>query len=146
MNIDRSGREFDLDEYLSLPLMAHLATGSLNGPRESPVWFLWEYDAIWLVGSSHDSFPKRIANEPRCALGFVDFNVSAGVLRHVGMRGRATIVPLDDQRLYRLLTRYLGPDRTVWNLEFKRTVIERLSLMIRFEPHSVVMRDRSYFK
>lgn len=29
----------DIDEVLANPLMAHLATGSPDGPRRSPVWF-----------------------------------------------------------------------------------------------------------
>jgi hypothetical protein len=30
---------FDLGEFLSRPLFAHLAHSSDHGPRESPVWF-----------------------------------------------------------------------------------------------------------
>jgi hypothetical protein len=33
---------FDLDEFLSRPLYAHLAHNSAQGPRESPVWFHWD--------------------------------------------------------------------------------------------------------
>ena len=29
---------FDLDEFLSRPLFAHLAHNTEQGPRESPVW------------------------------------------------------------------------------------------------------------
>jgi hypothetical protein len=86
MKVHRSGKPFDLDKFLARPLFAHLATGSLEGPRESPVWFLWEDGAIWLIGTSSDGFPKRIANEARCALGFVDFDLGQGFLQHVGMR------------------------------------------------------------
>ena len=85
MQIDRSGNEFDLDEFLAQPLVAHLATASAQGPRESPLWFLWEEQCIWLTGTTRDSFPKRIANDCRAAIGFVDFALEAGVLRHVGM-------------------------------------------------------------
>ena len=37
-----------LDQILSRPLFAHLATDSDQGPRESPVWFLWEAQAVGL--------------------------------------------------------------------------------------------------
>jgi hypothetical protein len=57
--------DFDVDEFLQKPLLAHLATASSDGPRESPVWFLWEAGALWLVGTSRDSFPKRLQAEPR---------------------------------------------------------------------------------
>jgi hypothetical protein len=143
---DPLGNSFDIDEFLGRPLIAHLATTSADGPRESPLWFLWEEGAIWLIGTSQDSFPKRIRDESRCAVGIVDFDLAAGLLRHVGMRGTATVEPLDSERLVRLLGRYLGTDQAMWNRRFREMVIEGLDLMIRFEPHSVVVRDQSYFK
>ncbi len=146
MAIHRRGDLFDLDDFLARPLFAHLATGSLDGPRESPVWYLWEDRAIWLIGTSQDSFPKRIVSEPRCAIGIVDFNLEQGLLKHVGMRGTAMVVPLNNGRLYRLLRRYLGDDRAAWNKRFCKAVIDRLNLMIKFDPRSVVMNDQSYFK
>jgi hypothetical protein len=51
--------DFDPAELLTKPLMAYLATDSPNGPRSSPVWFLWEEDAVWLIGNEEDSFPKK---------------------------------------------------------------------------------------
>lgn len=62
------------------------------------------------------------------------------------MRGRATVTTLDDERLHRLLRRYLGEDKTRWNQAFMETVIDKLDLMICFAPETVVMRDQSYFK
>ncbi len=38
----------DLDEILARPLFAFLGTASPNGPRVSPVWFLWECAATWV--------------------------------------------------------------------------------------------------
>lgn len=137
--------EFDVDRFLARPLMAHLATGSPDGARESPVWFLWEEGAVWLIGNSRDSFPRRISADGRCAIGIVDFDLSGGALRHVGMRGTAEVVPLDPDRLHRLLRRYLGADHDGWNPHFRRSVIDRLDLMVRFVPTSVVARDQSYF-
>ena len=134
-----------IDEVLARPLMAHLATSSPDGPRDSPVWFLWEGGAVWLIGNHRDSFPRRIERDGRCAIGVVDFDLVGGVLLHVGMRGRAEVVPLDPARLYRLLSRYLGPDASQWNADFKRRVIDHLDLMVRFVPSSVVARDQSYF-
>ncbi len=37
---------FDLDGFLARPLYAHLAHSSESGPRESPVWFHWDGQAI----------------------------------------------------------------------------------------------------
>jgi hypothetical protein len=144
--IEQSGASLDMNGFLQRPLIAHLATGSPNGPCESPVWFIWEQGAVWIVGTTSDSFPKRIEAESRCALGFVDFDLERGLLQHVGMRGTATVGPLDGERLYRLLSRYLSPDSSRWRRSFQEEVVDRLDLMIRFDPLSVVVRDQSYFK
>src|SRR5882672_7211922 len=55
-SVSAGGRPvFDLDEFLSRPLYAHLAHSSEHGPRESPVWFHWDGQAIWIIGGT--SFP-----------------------------------------------------------------------------------------
>ncbi|HEV7842921.1 MAG TPA: pyridoxamine 5'-phosphate oxidase family protein, partial [Pyrinomonadaceae bacterium] len=115
--IHDTGSHFDLDEeaahrlmeeILARPLFAHLATGSEDGPRESPIWFLWESEALWIIGNYQaDSFPERIKHEPRCAVGVVDFDDSTGLVQHVGFRGRARLEPHDACRMKRLLSRYL---------------------------------------
>ena len=56
---------FDLGEFLSRPLFAHLAHASEHGPRESPVWFHWDGVAVWVIGG--ESFPANLRREPRCA-------------------------------------------------------------------------------
>ena len=137
--------EFNIEEVLKKPLFAHLATQSPDGPRESPVWLLWEDGVLWFIGSSRDSFPKRIKADGRCAVGIVDFDLEQGVLRHVGFRGRAVIEKLDPERLKRFLSRYIGAP-SEWNKEFKTNIIDGLDLMVRFIPSSVVARDQSYFK
>lgn len=138
--------DFDLNEVLAKPLMAHLATASPDGPRDSPVWFLWENEAIWLIGTSRDSFPKRLRADPRCAVGVVDFDLSRGVLRHVGIRGVADIQSVDRNRLYRLLRGYLGDDRSTWNTWFEENIVQPLDIMIEIRPISIVANDVSYFK
>ncbi|MCB0193603.1 MAG: pyridoxamine 5'-phosphate oxidase family protein [Anaerolineae bacterium] len=137
--------DFDIDLFLQRPLIAHLATMSEDGARESPVWFLWEDNAIWLVGNTRDSFPKRIQADGRCAIGLVDFDLEGGLLQHVGLRGNATVVPLDQARLYRLLRRYLGDDQSSWSPWFRANIIDGLDLMVHFIPTSIVARDQSYF-
>ena len=137
--------DFDVDDFLQKPLFAHLASGSAEGARESPVWFLWEGTELWLIGNTTDSFPKRLREDPRCAVGIVDFDLPKGTLRHVGIRGVASIEPLDPERLYRLVKRYLGADRAAWNPEFRAAVIDGLDLMVRIRPQSIVARDQSYF-
>ncbi len=137
--------EFDINDVLVKPLFAHLATQSSEGPRESPVWFLWEDEKLWFIGSSRDSFPKRIRTDGRCAVGIVDFDLKAGFLKHVGFRGNAVVENLDPERLKRFLKRYIG-DPHEWKKKFKEDIIDGLDLMIQFTPTSIVARDQSYFR
>ena len=141
---DRPGR-FDLDEFLARPLFAHLATASQAGARESPMWFLWEDDAIWIIGNRKtDTFPARIQREPRCAIGIVDFDRTRGLVQHAGLRGRATLEPFEPARARRLLRRYLGSREERWDARFRETLNDADNLLVRFEPETIVVRDVSY--
>lgn len=142
-------RDFPPEAVLAKPLMADLATASPEGPRHSPLWFLWEDGAVWLIGRDGDSFLRRLAAEPRCALGVVDFDPLAGILLHVGIRGRATIGPMDESRFRRLLARYLGPDEAAWNLWFLREIAridDPAGRMARLAPDTLVAKNVSFFR
>ena len=151
--VQETGSHFDLDEdsarrllddFLSRPLFAHLATSSEQGPRESPVWFLWEDSALWIIGNCKtDTFPKRIEREPRCAVGIVDFDHSTGLVQHVGFRGRARLMSHDAERMKRLLSRYLGKVEQ-WDSRFVEILDDTDYIFIRFEPETAVVRDQSY--
>jgi Pyridoxamine 5'-phosphate oxidase len=139
-------RTVEVEEFLARPLFGHLSTASAEGPRESPVWFLWEEEALWILGSRRtDTFPIRIECDPRCSVGIVDFDPASGRVQHVGLRGRATTEPFDTERARRLLSRYLGDDESSWDDRFRRTVEGRdQELLVRFTPETVVARDVSY--
>jgi hypothetical protein len=151
--IVQTGSHFDLnneaahslmDNILSRPLFAHLATSSESGARESPVWFLWEYNALWIIGNYQtDSFPKRLEQDPRCAIGIVDFDLSRGLVQHIGFRGRASLQSHDEERMKRLLSRYMGKLET-WDARFVEILGDTDYIFIRFEPETVVVRDQSY--
>ncbi|HEY0320633.1 MAG TPA: pyridoxamine 5'-phosphate oxidase family protein [Pyrinomonadaceae bacterium] len=153
--VRETGSHFDMDdeaalrlmnEILARPLFAHLATSAEEGTRESPVWFLWESDALWIIGNYQtDSFPKRIELEPRCAVGVVDFDVSTGLVQHVGFRGRARLEPHDAERMKRLLSRYMG-EMECWDSRFAEILGDTDYIFIRFEPDTAVVRDQSYKK
>jgi nitroimidazol reductase NimA-like FMN-containing flavoprotein (pyridoxamine 5'-phosphate oxidase superfamily) len=136
-----------MSELLARPLFAHLATAAEAGgaPRESPVWFLWEGEALWIIGNYRtDTFPKRIEREPRCAVGIVDFDRSEGLVQHVGFRGRARLEPHDEERMKRLLGRYLGEDLSQWDARFVEILDDTDFIFVRFEPETAVVRDQSY--
>ncbi len=151
--VRETGSHFDLDEegarrlladLLSRPLFAHLATASEEGPRESPVWFLWEEGALWIIGNyKTDTFPKRVEREPRCAVGIVDFDPATGLVQHAGFRGRARLMPHDPGRMERLLNRYMG-GRDAWDPRFVEILDDADYIFVRFEPETVVVRDQSY--
>ena len=152
--VHETGSNFDLEErrarvlleqILARPLFAHLATHSTSGPRESPVWFLWEDEAVWIIGNyKTDTFPSRIESEPRCALGIVDYERSSGLVQHVGLRGSARLLPHDRERLQRLLSRYLGRRLEDWDERFVRILGDADYVFVRFVPETVVVRDQSY--
>ena len=134
---------FDLDEFLSRPLYAHLAHASDKGPCESPVWFHWDGQAIWIIGGT--TFPANLKRQPACALGIVDWDPATGRSQHVGIRGRAEVLPYDCAMARTIFRRYFGPDESDWDHRFDDVFTEESGLeMVRIIPETVVMRDQSY--
>ena len=134
----------ELDEFLDRPLFCFLATLSVEGlPRVSPLWYLWEDGAVWIIGNRERTYTTRIERAPETALAIVDFDVRTGRVHHVGMRGRATLKPLDAGRVFRLLRRYLGSDEERWDEGFVGLDPSMWGL-VRFDPATVVARDQSF--
>jgi len=134
---------FDLEEFLSRPLYAHLAHNSELGPRESPVWFHWDGQAIWIIGGT--TFPANLKRDQRCALGIVDWELTTGLSQHVGFRGRAEVLPFDCAMARTIFRRYFGPDERDWDSRFDDVFSGEAGLeMVRIIPETVVVRDQSY--
>jgi hypothetical protein len=142
MKIIKGKRSFDLDEFLNEPLFAHLSTMSDEGPRDSPVWYLWEENLLWIIGTTEDSFPNRIQQYPKCSIGIVNFDKSTGKVLHAGFRGEATVLPYKKEISIRLLSRYLGPNIEEWDNRFRG--LSDNNKIICFTPETVVVRDQSY--
>jgi hypothetical protein len=143
------GLPFDPDVLLALPLMANLATISDDGPRNAPVWFLWEDAALWMLGSEGSSSVRRLARDPRCAVEIVHYDNARGILAHLGLRGRATVGPMESPRFRRLLGKYLGPHEARWNAWFVDNIAridDPEGRLIRFDPDSVFTNNVSYFR
>lgn len=142
-------REFDPAALLNRPLMANLATLSEEGPRNAPVWFLWEDGALWMLGAATGSSIRRLQVDPRCAVEIVRFDADAGILLHLGLRGVATVEPMSEGRFRRLLSKYLGEDEAAWNPWFIETVArieDPDGRMIRLLPASVFTNNVSHFR
>src|SRR5262245_43203555 len=134
---------FDLNEFLSRPLYAHLAHSSEQGLRESPVWFHWDGTAFWIIGGT--SFPANLRRDPRCALGIVDWSLCTGRSQHVGIRGRAEVLPFDADIARTIFRRYFGPEAGEWDGRFDDVFSGESNLeMIRVLPGTGVVRDPSY--
>lgn len=149
MKLVRDDRaRFDLDEFLACPLMAHLATRSEEGARESPLWYLWEDRSLWfIVEEGYNTFQHRVLVQSHVAVGFVDLDPGVGHLQHAGVRGPATVAPWDDARASRLLRRYyrhlqgyrdprVSPD--------EKTTGRHPMVFVRVAPETVVLREPSY--
>ncbi|MBM7837230.1 nitroimidazol reductase NimA-like FMN-containing flavoprotein (pyridoxamine 5'-phosphate oxidase superfamily) [Alkalihalobacillus xiaoxiensis] len=133
-----------LNQVLSRPLFAHLSTVENGAPRDSPIWFLWEEDALWFIGNLHsDSFPTRVKNNPHCAVGIVDYDQTTGLVHHVGFRGQGQLLPPDSSRAKRLFTRYMGSEEQ-WNQRFTAVLTNPDWIWIKMIPETVVIRDQSY--
>ena len=139
-------KDFDIETLLNKPLMAHLSTVDKGEPRDSPVWFIWEDSSLWLFGTVKDSFIKRLQQEPRCAVGIVDFDLQKGILKHVGIRGTAHIGEVDHERLRRFVSKYLGSHSHDWNQWFVANIVDPLNVMVQIVPKSIVAKDVSFFK
>lgn len=144
MELIENTLDVELDEPLTRPLFCHLSTVSAEGnPRVSPLWFLWEDGALWIIADAEKSNPGRVADHPETAVAIVDSDPETGRVEHVGLRGRATVEPFDAERSERLLARYLGDEQSEWDERFADLPEERWRL-VRFEPETVVARDQSY--
>jgi hypothetical protein len=134
---------FELGEFLSRPLYAHLAHSAGGKPRESPVWFHWDGQAVWIIGGT--SFPGNLKREPRCALGIVDWDPATGKSHHVGLRGTAEVLPFDAAMARTIFRKYFGPDESEWDRRFDDVFTNEHGLeLVRLTPEAVVVRDQSY--
>jgi hypothetical protein len=134
---------FDLDEFLSRPLYAHLAHSSADGPRESPVWFHWDGAALWIIGGT--TFPQNLKRDPRCAVGIVDWDPASGRSQHVGLRGTAEALPFDPAMARTIFRKYFGPDEEDWDRRFDDVFTGEPGLeLVRITPETVVLREQSY--
>jgi len=140
---------FDPDDVLRLPLMANLATLAEDGaPRNAPVWFQWEEGALWMLGSAGGASVHRVLRDPRVAVEIVDYDNAGGILRHLGLRGRASVEPMDPPLFRRLLTRYLGAEDqwNPWFIDEIARIDDPSGRLIRLAPETIFTNDVSFFR
>jgi hypothetical protein len=144
MEIVENWLDIELNEFLDRPQFCFFAQCSDSGARVSPLWYLWEDELVWLIAQLPErSYPQRVKQYPRSAIGIVEFEPQNGTVRHVGMRGEATLEAFNQDRAERLLRRYLGNDKSEWDRGFVGLDKENYRL-IRFEPETVVARGGTH--
>ena len=135
-----SAAAFDIDSFLAKPLVARLAT---NGPTIRPVWFLWEDGAFWIITGEWSGLPARLATDSKVSLVVDTCDLTSGEVLQVTVTGIASIEPYDDEKAYRKLSRYLGPDRTTWPSRFAAPPTSTTA-MVQVVPNRMTTRDLSY--
>lgn len=144
MEVVENTLDTPLDSFLDRPLFCFLGQVADGEPRISPLWYLWEDEQIWIIGDTvGKSYMERVERNPETTVAIVDFDVTTGRVEHVGMRGHATVSPLTDDRVFRLLRRYLGDDTDEWDPRFAELDDDRWSF-VEFTPDTVVARDQSF--
>lgn len=131
-----------LDEFLSQPLVAHVAT---QGPTVRPVWFLWEDDAFWWLTGPWSSLGRLLDEEPRIALVVDACDLRTGEVFQVTAHGTAEVIPLDRARAGRKLAKYLGDDVTTWPRRFREPLADPETRLVRLTSDKpLALRDMSY--
>lgn len=144
MNPVENSLTTELDAVFDPPLFCYLAQCSDEGPRVSPLWFLWDDGALWSIAPLEDrSYPGRVEQDSRAAIAIVDFDPASGRVGHVGMRGHATLEPFDEGKAVRLLKKYSGEKNDGWPDRFVELDSGGFRL-IKVVPETVIARDQSY--
>jgi hypothetical protein len=137
--------QFDIDAFLSQPLIARVAT---NGPTVRPVWFLWEGGAFWILTGPWARLLDHVRRDPAISLVVDVCETDTGLVRQVIARGQVEILPFDVPRGRRKLGRYLGADEGNWDDRFRHYLlddpVESGTVWLRLRPDRLVARDLSY--
>lgn len=132
--------DFDLDAFLSRPLVARVAT---TGPTIRPVWFLWEDGAFWWLTGPWAQLPKVADETLEAALTVDTCDLATGEVRQVIARGPIEILAYDRDRAVRKLRRYLGPEISQWDDRFDPDAMDDAKFA-RLKPTDLSARDLSF--
>nr|WP_255311917.1 pyridoxamine 5'-phosphate oxidase family protein [Streptomyces sp. PTY087I2] len=136
-----TGAPFSVDEFLLQPLVARIATGNLV---VRPTWYLWEDESFWVFSGAWSRMAKRLRADPRFELVVDSCDPRTGEVRQVIGRGQGAVVEFDTDRGRRKLTRYLGPDESLWDARFAiRGTVEDI-WWIRLTPDTLWVSDQSF--
>ncbi|QVJ02982.1 pyridoxamine 5'-phosphate oxidase family protein [Nocardiopsis eucommiae] len=133
---------FDVDAFLSRPLVARVATVNASGaPTVRPVWFLREGGVLWWITGEYAVMARHLERDPRTAVEVDTCDLERHEFLQVIMRGVAEVVPFDPALSRRKLRRYLGDDETTWHPDFRYFADD--ARLVRFVPERTVVKDLS---
>lgn len=81
----------ELDEFLTVERTCRVATASPRGPHNTPLWFVWDGEALWLTSLVKSQRWTDLERDPRVAV-LVDAGEDYGELRGAELRGKVEIV------------------------------------------------------
>ncbi|WGP12335.1 pyridoxamine 5'-phosphate oxidase family protein [Streptomyces sp. SH5] len=136
-----TGAPFDVDAFLLQPLVARIATGNLV---VRPTWYLWEDESFWVFSGAWSHMAKRLHADPGFELVVDTCDPHTGKVLQVIGRGEGSVVPFDTERGRRKLTRYLGPDESLWDDRFAIGGPVEDIWWIRLTPDTLWVSDQSF--
>lgn len=77
----------ELDEFLGAERTARVATTSPDGPHVTPLWFVWDGEAMWFTSLVRSQRWTDMERDPRVA-AIVDAGIPFGELRGAELKGR----------------------------------------------------------
>ena len=126
----------ELDEFLSTPVIARLATTRPDGsPYVVPIWQQWDGEHMWVIPRERSAFVPNIQQEPRVCVSCAD-DVNQDH-RRVTIEGTAEIVegpvPLVGRTKKiadEMVARYMGPTGAA----YAQKTANRLRYLVRITP------------
>lgn len=77
----------ELDEFLGAERTCRVATSSPDGPHNTPLWFVWDGEAMWFTSLVRSQRWTDLERDPRVAV-VVDTGHDYGELRGAELKGR----------------------------------------------------------
>jgi len=134
---------FDLDAFLSQPLVARVATVGRTGPTVRPLWYLWEEGAFWWLTGGWSNLERLLDRDPRVALVVDTCDLQRGEVLQVTARG-CSAPGVRCRPRAPLGTSLLGPDERHWR-RFESGVFDDSTMRFALlKPTALRARDLSY--
>jgi general stress protein 26 len=81
-----------MNQMLSQPLIARLATADINGqPHVVPVWFGWDGKHLWISSFSNTRKIKDLRQNPKVSV-VIDISENDGITQAVILEGQAELI------------------------------------------------------